>query len=347
MRERCGFCANVEAMGDIKRSAAAARAPPSSWLGDHAAELILLLVMGLFMGAIGPYGTAVLPPRQSYVYWIACIVGGGLIGVVIDETVGRRAWGSWRRLALTSLAMTPVVTLLVILIGHVVAGHSLHIPRYPALTWQVFIVCVPVMALRALVWRRQRTVVETRIVVSTPLPEAEAAFRRRLSARRRTARLIAIEADDHYLRVHTDAGSELVTASFASALEELSGAHGFRTHRSWWVAADAIEAVRWRRGAGEARLAGDLIAPVSRTPCGPAVKAAVAGSNQATISLRGRRRGRPAGRNFPALTAALRIGPVVSSVRTVSATFLADSRIDAFAVLGVGRLDRRRQAPDQ
>jgi DNA-binding LytR/AlgR family response regulator len=31
------------------------------------------------------------------------------------------------------------------------------------------------------------------------------------------------------------------------------------------VAADAVEEVRWRRGAGEARLVGGLIAPVSRT----------------------------------------------------------------------------------
>jgi DNA-binding LytR/AlgR family response regulator len=31
------------------------------------------------------------------------------------------------------------------------------------------------------------------------------------------------------------------------------------------VAADAIEKVSWRRGSGEARLAGGLVAPVSRS----------------------------------------------------------------------------------
>jgi hypothetical protein len=132
----------------------------------------------------------------------------------------------------------------------------------------VLVISAPVMALRALAWRGVRTVVETRTIVAPPLPEAEAAFRRRLSARRRAARLIAVEAYDHYLRVHTDAGSELVTLRFADALAELAGAHGFRTHRSWWVAAEAIEAIRWRRGVGEARLAGDLVAPVSRTYAG-------------------------------------------------------------------------------
>ncbi|RYD87614.1 MAG: LytTR family transcriptional regulator, partial [Sphingomonadales bacterium] len=111
-------------------------------------------------------------------------------------------------------------------------------------------------------------------VIAPPLPEAEAAFRRRLSAKRRAARLIAIEADDHYLKVHTDEGVELVTMRFADALAELKGAHGFRLHRSWWAAGDAIEAVRWRRGGtGEALLAGGLTVPVSRSQA-PALKAA-------------------------------------------------------------------------
>jgi DNA-binding LytR/AlgR family response regulator len=116
-------------------------------------------------------------------------------------------------------------------------------------------------------------VVETRVVVAPPLPDAEAVFRGRLSAKRRAARLIAIQAEDHYLRVHTDAGEELLSLRLADALRDLERAHGFQTHRSWWVAADAIEAVRWRAGVGEARLAGGLTAPVSRSHA-PKLKAA-------------------------------------------------------------------------
>jgi hypothetical protein len=123
---------------------------------------------------------------------------------------------------------------------------------------------LPAMAARELVWREVEPRVETRTIVVPPLPEAEAVFRRRLSAKRRTARLIAVEAYDHYLRVHTDQGEELITLRFADALSELALAHGYRVHRSWWIAAEAIEAVSWRRGVGEARLADGLVAPVSR-----------------------------------------------------------------------------------
>ena len=238
-----------------------------------AAELALLLVMGLFLGALGPYQTDHIPVSRRFVYWVLCIVGGGGIGIAVDEALGRRAASFWLRLAVTSLLMTPAVTAFVMVVSHLMARQPLGLPRYLGLLWQVLVISAPVMAARALVWRRPRTVVETRVVVAPPLPEAEAAFRRRLSAKRRAARLIAVEAYDHYLRVHTDAGPELVTLRFADALEELAGAHGFRTHRSWWVAGDAIEAVRWRRGAGEARLAGDVTAPVSRAHA-PALKAA-------------------------------------------------------------------------
>jgi hypothetical protein len=230
-----------------------------------AADLALLLAMGLFMGAVGPFGSEHLAPRQAYAYWALCIVGGGLIGILIDGTLGRLAGVFWWRLLVTTVLMTPPTALWVLATDRLVVGAPILLARYWPLLWQVFLISVPVMAVRALVWRRPPPVVETRVVVAPPLPEAEAAFRRRLSARRRGARLIAIEADDHYLRVHTDAGSEMITLRLAEALDELSGAHGFQTHRSWWVAAEAIEGARWRRGGGELRLAGGLVAPVSRT----------------------------------------------------------------------------------
>lgn len=230
-----------------------------------AGEMLLLVLVGAFMGAIGPYGTAEYPSNRRYLYWVACIVGGGAIGIAIDETLGRRRRHIGWRVLIDSLLMTPGVTALVSAIGWIIVGSGAQ-PRFlTQLIWQVFVISLAVMTVRALVFRPRLTRVETRTVIAPPLPEAEAAFRRRLSAKRRMARLIAVEAHDHFLRVHTDAGAELVAMRFADALDELAGAHGLRVHRSWWVAADAIQSVRWRRGAGEARLAADLSAPVSRS----------------------------------------------------------------------------------
>lgn len=230
-----------------------------------AVDLLLLIALGLVMGVLSPFGTAQLSPKASFVYWLLSIVGGGLIGLAVDELMGRRIEGFGRRLLAVTTVMTPGVVIWVRLVEMMFGQEDFWLP--PVLWFRVWVISGLVMTVRILVWRRPPTpapTVETRVVVAPPLPEAEAAFRQRLSAKRRAARLIAVEAHDHYLRVHTDAGVELLTLRFSDALAELSRAHGFQTHRSWWVAGEAIEAAQWRRGAGELRLAGDLIAPVSR-----------------------------------------------------------------------------------
>ena len=230
-----------------------------------AIDLAILIVIGLLMGFLGPFSSEELPFVNRYVYWMICMVGGGLIGIVADDFLSRRMTRMWIRVLVVSAIMTPLVTLFVLTTEHLLTGQRFGAAGYYQLIWQVWPILTSVMVIRALAWRRAPVRVETRTVIAPPLPEAEAVFRRRLSAKRRGARLIAIEAHDHYLKVHTDAGEELVTLRFADALEELAQAHGWRVHRSWWVAADAVEAVRWRRGVGEMTLVGGLTAPVSRT----------------------------------------------------------------------------------
>lgn len=238
-----------------------------------AIDLAMLAAIGLLMGFLGPFGSDHIPDSDRYIYWMVCMVGGGLIGITADDLLIPRIAGIWRRVAVVSVSMTPPVSLLVLTTEHLLLGGPLDVEGILRLFWQVWPILLAVMAVRALVWRRAPARIETRTVIAPPLPEAEAAFRRRLSAKRRGARLIAIEAHDHYLKVHTDAGPELITLRFADALDELARAHGWRVHRSWWVAADAVEQVRWRRGGAEMRLVGGLTAPVSRT-YGPVLKEA-------------------------------------------------------------------------
>ena len=225
-------------------------------------DLLLLAVLGLVMAELGPYRTIDAPDALRRIYWLVAVLGSGTVGILVDRALAARIPGLWLRIAVVSLVITPAVTLFVYALNALL----LDLPRrpwlLPQLAWQVLVVMFLIMTLRALLWRR---VVETRTVVMPPLPEAERRFRLRLSAKRRGARLIAIEAEDHYVRVHTDTGSELLPMRFSEAVDELAQAHGYRLHRSWWAAADAIEAVRWNRGTGEARLSGGLLAPVSRS----------------------------------------------------------------------------------
>jgi DNA-binding LytR/AlgR family response regulator len=79
------------------------------------------------------------------------------------------------------------------------------------------------------------------------------------------ARLIALEAEDHYLRVHTDAGSALILMRLSDAVQETGGEDGARCHRSWWVARHAVRSARRHGSVMRLHLDGGLEVPVSRS----------------------------------------------------------------------------------
>jgi hypothetical protein len=239
--------------------------PARPWLRRFAADVALWVAIGLVMAILGPFGSSERTLAERLLYWQICMVGGGFIGIAIDEPVRRRVRHFWGRLALVSVGMTPFVTVLVGFTNHFLSPMRLTLANVAEPAFQVFVVCFAVMCLRQLAWA------EPVVVVAAPEPAEDpaAAFRRRLSAKRREAALLAVEAEDHYLRVHTDAGDELITARFGDALSELAGVRGFQTHRSWWVAAEAIDEVKWLRGRGEAKLKCGMTIPISRSNAGP------------------------------------------------------------------------------
>ena len=53
-------------------------------------------------------------------------------------------------------------------------------------------------------------------------------------------KLICLQMDDHYLNVITDKGEHLLLMRFKDALSKLEHYDGFQTHRSWWVAKEAV-----------------------------------------------------------------------------------------------------------
>ena len=91
------------------------------------------------------------------------------------------------------------------------------------------------------------------------------AFVERLPVRLRSAELYAIESEDHYLRVHTSAGQELILMRLADAVRELAGVEGLQTHRSWWVAKHGLADVVKGDGRLVLKLKSGAEAPVSRT----------------------------------------------------------------------------------
>jgi hypothetical protein len=96
------------------------------------------------------------------------------------------------------------------------------------------------------------------------LPAPPGPIAEKLPSRLRGARLIAMSAEDHYLRVHTEAGSDLVLMRLGDACALLPEEAGARVHRGWWVAKSAVEGRTRLSGKLTLTLTGGLTVPVSR-----------------------------------------------------------------------------------
>jgi hypothetical protein len=80
----------------------------------------------------------------------------------------------------------------------------------------------------------------------------------------RSARIHALEAEDHYVRVHTDGGKAMVRMRFADALVSVASRPGVQPHRSWWVAHEGVVAMSSSGGRTVLTLVGGQQVPVSR-----------------------------------------------------------------------------------
>jgi LytTr DNA-binding domain len=76
--------------------------------------------------------------------------------------------------------------------------------------------------------------------------------------------VLALAAEQHYLRVYTTLGSDLILYRFADAVRELGG-RGVQVHRSYWVAKDAGASTEIDATKAQIVLKNGLKVPVSRT----------------------------------------------------------------------------------
>lgn len=78
--------------------------------------------------------------------------------------------------------------------------------------------------------------------------------------------IVCLEAQQHYLKVYTRVGSELIHYRLSDAVEELKViGGGMRVHRSYWVNDSALTRVERRKGQLWLHLTNGLRIPVSRT----------------------------------------------------------------------------------
>ena len=223
--------------------------------------LVATAVVALIMAISGSFGSGILSIAPRALYWFGLCAVGIAIGNLSARTIPRhwfesRPWLAWSLITTCVAApMTVIVSLTTALLFRRTLGVALFADVAPG----CLVTTAGLTALAFLV--RRRPAVETH---AAPTGAAPARFLARLPARLAGADLWAVEAQDHYLRLHTSRGREMILMRLSDAVVELEGLEGARTHRSWWVARGAVVGVERGDGRATLTLTDGTEVPVSR-----------------------------------------------------------------------------------
>jgi hypothetical protein len=224
--------------------------------------IAVTLVVGAILAVSGGFGAGGMTIVSRLAYWLTLSAVGATIGVLFAIYVIPRHWFTHRpRVAwsLIVLALWGPMSVLVAL-ANAWTGHT---PFGPALVWRdapsTLATTAALTALAFLV-RRQDPIETHAAPGDAPPPK----FLERLPPKLAGADLWAVEAEDHYLRLRTSLGQDLILMRLGDAIGELEGIEGARTHRSWWVAKAAVRGVEREDGRATLTLPDGAEAPVSR-----------------------------------------------------------------------------------
>jgi hypothetical protein len=253
------------------------------------AEIALMAGVGVFFALTGLFASSASPFPLRLIYWEAIMLSSGVV-IILVETLWHRygpagLQGGWTSLALVTFIVNTPQTAIVVFFqvplvemtdrlsnpAFVSPTAAENLAKTPLLWGMVLIVMIPMVALmRALrVALRQRHSHQGDATVSpaeNTLPPALIVPHLGVALRHST--LLALQAEDHYVRVYIAAGDDLVLLRFSDALNSVRDRPGFRLHRSWWVAEASIQSAKFRDGRGEVSLTRDITAPLSRTYVG-------------------------------------------------------------------------------
>ena len=198
---------------------------------------------GAFLAVVGAFGTGVETLLMRFVYWVPMILAGTGAGFFVALRTMRRP-----KIGENQFLVWAIVTALVTLPGTLMVwGYTrLVFGRPPSsLAWLFADVAMVTGAAAAIMMLINRPGPATRAAAPTPSGEpAPVRFLERLPAKLKGATLYAVQAEDHYLRLRTSKGSDLILLRMADAIAELDGIEGAQVHRSWWVAKGAIAGVK-------------------------------------------------------------------------------------------------------
>lgn len=225
-------------------------------------SLAISAAIGAFLAFIGAFGTDRLAPVPRTVLMILMAWAGAGLGVGtyrlaarIPGLAGRR----WLTGVVSGAIMTLPMALIVFYAVQIASAHKMPLSALPGFLFTSLVTSIVLTLLSLAIATRAAP---QAAIVAPPAPPR---FLERLPLKLRGAEVWAVESEDHYLRLHTSKGQDLILMRLADAVVELEGVEGAQVHRSWWVAREAIAEARRGDGRATLTLKDGSEVPVSRT----------------------------------------------------------------------------------
>jgi hypothetical protein len=213
--------------------------------------------VSLLLGFLGPFGTNPAFDRtERYAFWIGLGLTGYLCGLIAWRQLGSSPRYARRGTALLALlagflSAIPQTFIVFWAMSLLQPGRTASVGALPLLFLAV--TAVQLILLTAIVLiERSHSAPDQTGTAEPPLTGAT------------EAHPLALEAEDHYVRVHNLDGSKLVLQRLSDAVAEVSGVDGLQVHRGWWVASAAVAGTYVEDGRRWVRLVNGLTIPVSR-----------------------------------------------------------------------------------
>jgi hypothetical protein len=202
----------------------------------HPVTLAGLAAAGLVLALAGPFGTDGVALTTRLAYWPLLIVATYGAAALVNTTLApvTRARPFWQDVVLTGLVAGAVVAIIVLAVNRAAFGIWPDRDELPGFLGTLVAITLVVNAVVALGLRHGPTARDA----TGPPP-----ILHRLPLYKR-APLVALSVEDHYVRIRTLKGEEMVLMRLADAMREVGDTPGAQVHRSHWVGFGQVRAAR-------------------------------------------------------------------------------------------------------
>lgn len=224
-----------------------------------------VVAIAIVAAVIGPFDTLdalTLGPRFGYWLGVAALVAVNwrVVSWLLRRFIGANA--PWPPVAIdivtAALVALPLVQELGWINGWVFESDGRSFAeRYLWVAITAIVVCLGLHLVQTVVRARLDEEKEVR-------PAPEVSFLKRIPVTIE-GELLCLRTEDHYLRVYTTAGDDLILHRMKDAIKELTDVDGLQVHRSYWVARCAVRGVEKKDRKITLLLKNGLNAPVSET----------------------------------------------------------------------------------